>query len=141
AFTDAFDVGYMKPWNYFTLSTSAYLNRTTDSFEFVRRTNGVNDEGIPITVMSPINSSDEYGYGMKCNFNYTRYHWLTLNGNLNVFQQQTRGDYTFTEVDGNEVYQDFDQDGFRWTGRLSARVNIPADIHSQTNYMYFSGGY
>lgn len=140
AFTDAFDVGFMKRWNYFTLSTSAYLNRTTDSFEFVRRINGVNDEGIPITVMSPINLSDEYRYGMEFNFNYTPYHWLKLNGNLNLFQQQTRGDYTFTDFDGNEVYQNFDQDAFRWTGRLTARVNLPADIDWQTNYMYFSGG-
>jgi len=140
AFTDAFDVGFMKRWNYFTLSTSAYLNRTTNSFEFVRRINGVNDEGIPITVMSPINLSDEYRYGMEFNFNYTPYHWLKLNGNLNLFQQQTRGDYTFTDFDGNEVYQNFDQDAFRWTGRLTARVNLPADIDWQTNYMYFSGG-
>lgn len=140
AFTDAFDVGFMKRWNYFTLSTSAYLNRTTDSFEYVRRINGVNDEGIPITVMSPINLSDEYRYGMEFNFNYTPYHWLKLNGNLNLFQQQTRGDYTFTDFDGNEVYQNFDQDAFRWTGRLTARVNLPADIDWQTNYMYFSGG-
>lgn len=140
AFTDAFDVGFMKRWNYFTLSTSAYLNRTTDSFEFVRRINGVNDEGIPISVMSPINLSDEYRYGMEFNFNYTPYHWLKLNGNLNLFQQQTRGDYTFTDFDGNEVYQNFDQDAFRWTGRLTARVNLPADIDWQTNYMYFSGG-
>ena len=140
AFTDAFDVGFMKRWNYFTLSTSAYLNRTTDSFEFVRRINGVNDEGIPITVMSPINLSDEYRYGMEFNFNYTPYHWLKLNGNLNLFQQQTRGDYTFTDFDGNEVYQNFDQDAFRWIGRLTARVNLPADIDWQTNYMYFSGG-
>lgn len=140
AFTDAFDVGFMKRWNYFTLSTSAYLNRTTDSFEFVRRINGVNDEGIPISVMSPINLSDEYRYGMEFNFNYTPYHWLKLNGNLNLFQQQTRGDYTFTDFDGNEVYQNFDQDAFRWIGRLTARVNLPADIDWQTNYMYFSGG-
>ncbi|PJR04530.1 outer membrane beta-barrel family protein [Avrilella dinanensis] len=140
AFTDAFDVGFMKRWNYFTLSTSAYLNRTTDSFEYVRRINGVNDEGIPITVMSPINLSDEYRYGMEFNFNYTPYHWLKLNGNLNLFQQQTRGDYTFTDFDGNEVYQNFDQDAFRWTGRLTARVNLPVDIDWQTNYMYFSGG-
>src|SRR5690606_20333685 len=140
AFTDAFDVGFMRRWNYFTLSTSAYLNRTTDSVEFVRRINGVSDEGIPITVMSPINLSDEYRYGMEFNFNYTPYHWLKLNGNLNLFQQQSRGDYTFTDFDGNEVYQNFDQDAFRWTGRLTARVNLPADIDWQTNYMYFSGG-
>ena len=140
AFTDAFDIGFMKRWSYFTLSSSAYLNRTTDSFEFVRRINGVNDEGIPISVMSPINLSDEYRYGLEFNFNYTPYHWLRLNGNLNFYQQQTRGDYTFTDFDGNEVYQNFDQDAFRWTGRLTARVNLPAEIDWQTNYMYFSGG-
>ncbi|HLV46475.1 MAG TPA: outer membrane beta-barrel family protein [Flavobacterium sp.] len=140
AFTDAFDLGFLKRWSFFTLSTSAYLNRTTDSFEYVRRINGVNEEGIPITVMSPINLSDEYRYGLEFNLSYTPYSWLRLNGNLNFFQQQTRGDYTFTDFDGNEIYQNFDQDAFRWFGRLTARVTLPGDIDWQTNYMYFSGG-
>src|SRR5690606_10765244 len=54
-------------------------------------------------------------------------------------QQQTRGDYTFTDFDGNEANQNFDQDAFRWIGRITARVNLPADIDWQTNYTYISG--
>lgn len=141
AFTDAFDLGFMKRFSsIFTLSTSAYLNRTNDSFEYVRRINGVNSEGIPITVITPINLSDEYRYGFEFNFNYTPFYWLKLNGNMNFYQQETRGDYTFVDFDDNLITQNFDQDAFRWSGRLTARVTLPGEVNWQTNYMYFSGG-
>lgn len=141
AFTDAFDLGFMKRFSsFFTLSTSAYLNRTTDSFEYVRRINGENSEGIPITVITPINLSDEYRYGFEFNFNYTPFYWLKLNGNMNFYQQETRGDYTFVDFDGNPTTQNFDQDAFRWDGRLTARVTLPGEVNWQTNYSYRSGG-
>lgn len=141
AFTDAFDLGFMKRFSsFFTLSTSAYLNRTTDSFEYIRRINGVNSEGIPVTVITPINLSDEYRYGFEFNFNYTPFYWLKLNGNMNFYQQETRGDYTFVDFDGNPTTQNFDQDAFRWDGRLTARVTLPGEVNWQTNYSYNSGG-
>ncbi len=139
SFTDAFDLGFMKRWGRFTLNSSAYFNRTTDAFQFVRRIDGVNEEGIPITISSPINLNTEYRYGVEFNFNYNPAKWLRFNGNLNFYQQQTRGDYTFTDFDGNPVYENFDFDAFNWTGRLTARVTLPGEIDWQTNYMYFAG--
>ncbi|WP_308225084.1 TonB-dependent receptor domain-containing protein [Flavobacterium sp. J372] len=38
--TNAFDLGYLKRWGKVTLNTSAYLNITTDSYQFIRRQNG-----------------------------------------------------------------------------------------------------
>src|SRR5690606_13327207 len=95
SFTDAFDLGYMKCWNFFTLNASAYFNRTTDATSFVRRVDGVNEEGIPITISGPINLATEYRYGVEFNLNYTPFKWWRLNGNVNVFQQSTRGDYSY----------------------------------------------
>ena len=139
SFTDAFDLGFMKRWGRLTLNSSAYFNRTTDAFQFVRRIDGVNEEGIPVTISSPINLNTEYRYGVEFNFNYNPTKWLRMNGNLNLYQQQTRGDYTFIDFDGKPVYENFDFDAFNWSGRFTARVTLPAAIEWQTNYMYFAG--
>lgn len=139
SFTDAFDLGFMKRFGRFTLNSSAYFNKTTDAYQFVRRIDGVNEEGIPVTIISPINLNTEYRYGVEFNFNYNPAKWMRLNGNLNFYEQQTRGDYTFTDFNGNEVHENFDYDAFNWSGRLTARVTLPGAIEWQTNYMYFAG--
>lgn len=136
AFTNAFELGYMKRWHQLTFNSSLYYNKTTDAFQFVRRIVGVNDEGIPITVSGPINLSTEHRYGLELNLNYGPFHWWRLNANANLFQQSTRGDYSYNDLDGNKINQNFDNDTFTWTGRLNSRVTLPAKIDWQTNVMY-----
>ncbi|MBA5791299.1 TonB-dependent receptor [Flavobacterium sp. xlx-214] len=136
SFTDAFDLGYMKRWNQFTLNASAYFNKTTDAVQFVRRVDGVNEEGIPITISGPINLATEYRYGLELNLNYNPFKWWRLNANMNLFQQSTRGDYSYVDFEGKTVTQNFDNDTFTWSGRLNSRVTLPAKIDWQTNVMY-----
>src|SRR5690554_448749 len=136
AFTNAFELGYMKRWHQLTFNSSLYYNKTTDAFQFVRRIVGVNDEGIPITVSGPINLSTEHRYGLELNLNYGPFHWWRLNANANLFQQSTRGDYSYNDLDGDKINQNFDNDTFTWTGRLNSRVTLPAKIDWQTNVMY-----
>ena len=139
AFTNAFELGYMKRWHQLTFNSSLYYNKTTDAFQFVRRIVGVNDEGIPITVSGPINLSTEHRYGLELNLNYGPFHWWRLNANANLFQQSTRGDYSYEDLDGNTIDQNFDNDTFTWTGRLNSRITLPAKIDWQTNVMYRGG--
>lgn len=136
SFTDAFDLGYMKRWNFFTLNASAYFNRTTDATSFVRRVDGVNEEGIPITISGPINLATEYRYGVEFNLNYTPFKWWRLNGNVNVFQQSTRGDYSYENFEGETITQNFDNDTFTWTARLNNKITLPYEIDWQTNISY-----
>ena len=136
SFTDAFDLGYMKRWSHLTLNASAYYNKTTDAVQFVRRVDGVNEEGIPITISGPINLATEYRYGLELNLNYTPFSWWRLNGNVNIFQQSTRGDYNYTDFNGDLVSQNFDNDTFTWTGRINSRITLPAKIEWQTNFFY-----
>lgn len=136
SFTDAFDLGYMKRWNFFTLNASAYFNRTTDATSFVRRIDGVNEEGIPITISGPINLATEYRYGVEFNLNYTPFKWWRLNGNINVFQQSTRGDYSYENFEGETITQNFDNDTFTWTARLNNKITLPYEIDWQTNISY-----
>src|SRR5690606_28737531 len=53
SFTNGIDLGYMKRWNQLTLNSSLYYHHTTDATQFVRRVDGVNEEGIPITISGP----------------------------------------------------------------------------------------
>lgn len=136
SFTDAFDLGFMKRWYKLTLNTSVYYNRTTDATQFIRIVDGVNEEGIPITISSPINLNTEYRYGLEFNVNYNPFKWWRLNGNINLFQEQTRGDYTYTDTEGDSITQNFDNDTFTWSSRVASTVNLPGGIDWQTTFMY-----
>lgn len=136
SFTDAFDFGYMKRWNKLTVNSSLYFNKTTDATQFVRRIDGVNEEGIPITISGPINLATEYRYGLELNINYTPIRWWRINANANLFQQSTRGDYSYVDFQGNTISQNFDNDTFTWNGRINSRITLPAKIDWQTNFMY-----
>ncbi|WCM42311.1 TonB-dependent receptor [Flavobacterium sp. CBA20B-1] len=139
SFTNAFDLGYMKRIGQLTLTSSVYYNHTTDATQFVRRVDGVNEEGIPITISGPINLATEYRYGLELNANYNPFRWWRINANANLFQVSTRGDYTYTDFEGNTVNQNFDNDAFTWNGRINSRVTLPSKIDWQTNFMYRGG--
>lgn len=136
SFTNAIDLGYMKRWSQLTLNTSLYYHHTTDATQFVRRVDGVNEEGIPITISGPINLATEYRYGFELNLNYNPIRWWRINANANLYQVSTRGDYAYVDYQGNTVNQNFDNDAFTWSGRINSRVTLPAKIDWQTNFMY-----
>jgi outer membrane receptor protein involved in Fe transport len=94
SFTDAIDLGYLKKWNKFTLNTSAYVNKTSDVFQFVRKESGDFQNGIPVVISTPINLSTEYRAGFEFTLNYSPYKWWKLNSNFNFFYVETDGDYT-----------------------------------------------
>ncbi len=140
ALTDAIDLGFLKKWSSLTFSTSAYTNRTTDSFQFVRKETGsfVNIAGIPtpVIVSTPINLATETRYGFEFTLNYTPYKWLKLNSNFNFFQVSTRGTFAYTNFNNQLISQNFDNDASAWFTRLTSRVSLPLKIDWQTNFTY-----
>jgi outer membrane receptor protein involved in Fe transport len=144
--TDSFDLGYLKKWRSVTLSTSAYVNLTDDSFQFIRRTEYDTDDtnsipdNIPITYSSPINLSKELRFGFEFNINYTPYKWWRINSNFNFFRNETQGDYTFTYVNNeNETivdYQNFDNSAYSWSTRVNSKISLPWKIDWQLNGTY-----
>jgi outer membrane receptor for ferrienterochelin and colicins len=162
--THAIDLGYLKKWDKLTLSSSAYVNITDDTFQFVRQLSGdyvtqavggtdiTNPDGsitivdgqdvrTPVILTTPINLSKEYRFGFEFNLNYTPVKWWRLNGNFNFFRNQTKGDYTFTYQDaatGETIsdYQDFNFTAYTWTSRLNSKVSLPWKIDWQLNGNY-----
>ena len=136
AITDALDFGYLKRWDKLTFNTSMYLNKTTDSFQFIRRESGDFVNGTPIILSTPINLAIEYRYGFEFTLNYSPYKWWKLNSNFNFFQNQTQGDYTYTNSQNITVVQNFDNTSYSWFTRLTSKVSLPYKIDWQSNVTY-----
>lgn len=134
--TDALDFGYLTKWDKLTFSTSAYINITNDSFQFIRKESGLFVEGVPVILSTPINLAKEYRAGFEFNLNYTPYKWWRLNGNFNLFRNETQGNYSYINYLGNNVIQNFDNIALTWTSRVSSKINLPYKIDWQTNVSY-----
>lgn len=128
AFSNAFDLGYLKRWKEVTFSSSVYYQHETDSFERVEQSTGKEtSEGIPITRTIPINLATNDRIGAEAGLLYNPADWLRLNGSFNFFQFDTKGDY-------NGV--DYSVKNTSWFARFSSKVTLPAEIQWQTTAFY-----
>ncbi len=133
--TDAFDLGFLKRWGTsFTLSSSMYYNRTTDATQFVRYVEEINN--IDVLVTSPVNLGERNRFGFDFTLNYTPYRWWRLNGSFNLYRNETKGDYTYYDLNNNFVSQNFDNVAYSWFARVTSRINLPYKIDWQTNATY-----
>jgi outer membrane receptor protein involved in Fe transport len=146
-YTNAFDFGYLKRWEKVTFTTSAYYNRSTGVFQFITQETGdfveldnPDDPGNPVIVpvqrRTPINLATDKRYGMEFTTTYTPLRNWRLTWNLNLFQQELRGNFTYTDFQGQEITQNFDADNFTWFTRLSAKLPVPGKIDFQSNLFY-----
>lgn len=136
AMTDAFDLGYLKRWRKLTLSTSAYLNHTSDVFQFVRRESGDFVNGTPVILSGPINLAKEYRFGFEFTLNYNPFKWWRLNSNFNLFRNETVGDYTYVNSLGEDVSINLDNIATGWFTRVNSKITLPFKIEWQLNGTY-----
>ncbi|WNM18288.1 TonB-dependent receptor domain-containing protein [Flavobacterium capsici] len=138
AMTDSFDLGYLTKFGKkLTFNTSAYVNKTTDVFTFVRRNSGeTTDDGIPIVLFNPINLATEYRAGFEFTLNYNPYKWWRLNSNFNFFSIETQGENVYIDFNGDTVVQNLNNKTTTWSTRLNSKINLPYSIDWQTNLSY-----
>lgn len=136
--TDAFDLGYLTKFGKkITFNTSAYVNKTTDVFTFIRRESGeFTSDGIPILLFSPINLATEYRAGFEFTLNYNPYKWWRLNSNFNFYSIETQGIYRYVDFIGNTQEQDLNNKATTWSTRLNSKISLPYNIDWQTNLFY-----
>ncbi len=146
-YTNAFDIGYLKRWDKISVTTSAYYNRSTGVFQFITQERGdfveidnpddpLNPVIVPVQVRTPINLATDSRYGMEFTSTYTPKRNWRLTWNLNLFQRQLRGDYTYVDFQNNTISQNFDADNFTWFTRFSGKLPLPGKIDFQTNVFY-----
>ncbi|TDS13495.1 outer membrane receptor protein involved in Fe transport [Maribacter caenipelagi] len=128
AFSNAFDLGYLKRWDKITLTSSIYFQRETDSFERVQEETGqTTTDGIEIIRTIPINLSTNNRIGAEAGLMYNPTKWLRLNSSFNFFRFSTEG--IFNGVDYGTTNNS-------WFARFSSKVSLPAKIDWQTNAFY-----
>ena len=132
--TDALDLGYLKRWNKFTLSTSLYYNISNDNWERIQEDTGeITDNGDPITRRFPINLSTEERYGFEFTLNYRPFKVWNINSDFNLFNVISDGDYTNPNT--NEVTS-FDFENTAFFIRLNQKITLPGKTDLQINMNY-----
>lgn len=139
AFTDSYDIGFLRKWDKITFNTSVYYNHTTDSFQTVRKESGTFINGIPVIINTPFNLGEDNRIGMEATINYTLKKWWKINSNVNYFYNETIGNYQFTNASNDVVNQNFNYKSSTWSARLTSKVNLPYKIDWQTNMNYNAG--
>jgi outer membrane cobalamin receptor len=134
-FTDAFDVGYLKRWEKFTLSTSAYYNTSKDNWEFIQQKTGdvtVNG-GDAIFERFPVNLSTSERVGFEFTLTYKPFKFWNINSDFNIFQVTTEGDYTNPDTN---LTTNFDFKNTSYFVRLNQKISLPGktDIQINSNY-------
>jgi hypothetical protein len=132
--TDAFDVGYLKRWGKFTLSTSVYYNISKDNWEFIQENTGeITDNGDAILRRFPVNLSTSERVGFEFTLNYKPFKFWNINSDFNLFHVSTDGDYT-NPTSG--FTQNFDFENTSYFIRLNQKISLPGktDIQINSNY-------
>ncbi|MRH99740.1 TonB-dependent receptor [Kriegella sp. EG-1] len=128
AFSNAFDLGYLKRWDKLTLTSSIYFQRETNSFERVQEETGqTTTDGIEIIRSIPINLSSNDRIGFEAGMLYNPAKWLRLNSSFNFFQFSSEG--IFNGID-------YGATNTSWFSRFSSKVSLPAKVDWQTNAFY-----
>lgn len=131
SFSHQVDFGYLKRYEKLTLNSSIYFARATDVITFITEDTGegtvFDGEQVSIIRRTPVNlaKNDRYGFEMNANYRPTR-KW-NINGNVNLFNLITRGDFNG---------QNFDAENLSWFVRLNNKLTLPASIDWQTRLFY-----
>ncbi|WP_282043022.1 TonB-dependent receptor domain-containing protein [Winogradskyella flava] len=147
--SNAFDIGYYKKFGKLSLTSSIYFQRAKDAFNFVAlatdnfysfetlQTININDPNfdqlnedldlVPVIRRTPINLATNDRFGLEFTLTYRPTKKWNLNGNFNLFNSVTRGDF-----EG----QNFDADNLSWFVRLNNKYTLPGNIDWQTRIFY-----
>jgi len=137
AFTDKYDLGYLKRWEKVTLSTSLYFENTRDVFSFVRFENGDFVNETPVILSTPINLGKERKFGFEFTLNYSPSKKWKLNSSFNMADTKTTGEHSYTNTNNEVITQNLDNHNFSWFTRANSRLTLPLKIDWQLSGMYF----
>lgn len=130
AFSNAFDLGYLKRWDKLTLTSSVYYQRETDAFQRVQEQVFITGPGgsqVEVIRNIPFNLATNDRTGAEVGMLYNPTKWLRLNGSVNFFRFSLDGEF-------NGV--DYSQSNNSWFGRFSSKVTLPWKIDWQINAFY-----
>ena len=131
SFSNQVDLGYLKRFKKLTLNGSIYYQKATDVITFITEDTGettlFDGEQVSILRRTPVNLAENERYGFEVTTNYRPTRKWNLNGNINLFNLITRGDFNG---------QNFDAENLSWFIRLNNKITLPKNIDWQTRIFY-----
>lgn len=131
SYSNSLDLGYLNRLEKLTLNSSIYFSHATDVFTFISEDTGdfaiVNGTEVSVIRRTPINLAINDRFGFEFTLTYRPNKKWNLNGNLNIFNSKTKGDY-------NSVT--YDADNLSWFIRLNNKYTLPGEIDWQTRLFY-----
>ena len=97
-YSNNIDFGYLKRYkSSFTINTSAYYQKSTNTFNFISEQTGetaeINGVDVPITERYPINLSTNTRFGFELNLSYRKGRKWNISSNFNVYSNKVEGSY------------------------------------------------
>tara|TARA_B100001287_G_scaffold35757_1_gene25319 strand:+ start:615 stop:3062 length:2448 start_codon:yes stop_codon:yes gene_type:complete len=131
-YSNNIDIGYLKRFeSSFTINTSAYFQKSTDTYNFINEETGetvsLNGVDVPVVERFPINLSTNERFGFELNLSYRKGRKWNINSNFNVYSNKVEGSY-------NEFV--FDNESLSWSFRLNNKLTLPGKIEWQTRMNY-----
>ena len=131
SYSNSVDLGYLNRFGKLTLNSSIYYAHATDVFTFISEDSGqiaiVGGTEVPVIVRRPINLATNDRFGFEFTLTYRPSRKWNLNGNFNLFQSVTRGDYNG---------DNYDAENLSWFIRLNNKYTLPGKIEWQTRIFY-----
>lgn len=132
--SDVFEVGYLKRWKKFTMSSSVYYNISNDNWQFIQEDTGnITDNGDPIIRRFPANLSTQERVGFELTLNYRPFKTWNINTDFNVFKVTTDGEYS----DPVSMFtQNFDFENTTYFVRVNQKITLFKKLDLQINSNY-----
>lgn len=131
SFSNQIDFGYLNRFEKVTLNASVYFQRATDVITFITEDTGedtfFDGEQVSILRRTPVNLAKNDRYGFEFTTNYRPNKTWNINGNFNIFNLITRGDFNG---------QNFDAENLSWFARINSKVTLFKSIDWQTRFFY-----
>lgn len=131
SFSNQVDFGYLNRFEKVTLNTSIYFQRATDVITFITEDTGEDTffDGQQVSILrrTPVNLAKNDRYGFEFTTNYRPNKNWNINGNFNMFNLITRGDFNG---------QNFDAENLSWFIRLNNKITLLKSIDWQTRFFY-----
>ena len=131
-YSNNIDIGYLKRFeSSFTINTSAYFQKSTDTYNFINEETGetvsLNGVDVPVVERFPINLSTNERFGFELNLSYRKGRKWNINSNFNLYSNKVVGSY-------NDFV--FDNESLSWRFRLNNKLTLPGKIEWQTRMNY-----
>jgi len=145
-FTDSYEVTSIYDWETFSFNVAVYHRYTTDVIEEVARFEEVPEligrneelgnqdpeanENQKVSLTRPENIGTNNSTGVELNAKYNPVEWWTVNADFN---------YNYFSREGEFESVSFDFTGDQWSGRVTNKFKLPADIDFEFIGNYQSG--